>query len=319
MNFRTALTPLPLPQRLRLSDKTLSIGSCFSDKIGQYLEDFKFDILKNPFGILFNPVSIGHFFTSKLSLPDAAFCQHSERTFCFLTHSDLHAESVETLRKRIQEAHQGFWTRLQETDVIILTLGTAWCYAHHEVGVIANCHKQPAILFEKRLLTVSEIGKAVEKVLSGLSAKTQVVLTVSPVRHLKDTLEGSSVSKSTLRLAAHQLTQKYPQIHYFPAYELLLDDLRDYRFYASDLLHPSPEAIEYIWEKFQNACIDDETKAFIKRWQKVRQQLQHRPFNPESNAHKQFLERLREEIAGFQELIEVKQELLYVEDQLKRY
>lgn len=304
--FRTELHPAPASSPISLSDPLLALGSCFADQIGAALAAYRLSVMRNPFGVLFNPVAVSRLLTAPPDLPEAGFVRRDERSVHLFMHSALNAESPAALRKKIEERHQEVRTLLPSLRYVLLTWGTAWVYEDQETGaVVANCHKQPAKRFRKRLLEAEEIRTATVQLLTQLPPQAQVILTVSPVRHLRDTLPLNAVSKSLLRVAAHELSERYERIHYFPAYELLLDDLRDYRFFDTDLLHPSKEAVEYIREKFFAAWLDTEAQAFVRRWAKIQRKLAHRPFNPDSQAHQQFIARLREEVQAVSDVVDV--------------
>ncbi len=174
---------------------------------------------------------------------------------------------------------------LQESDWLIITYGTSWVYRHKDNGsIVANCHKQPASWFMKELLNVDEIVSSFEQLMAALKVfnpDLKVILTISPVRYTKDTLEGNSVSKSVLRVACENILRAQPDVYYFPAFEIMMDDLRDYRFYKADMIHPSEVAEDYIWEKFAASWFDDQLLAFVSSWKQILQALQHRAFHPD--------------------------------------
>jgi hypothetical protein len=198
---------------------------------------------------------------------------------------------VENFQKQ-QLATQDY---LKSGSHLILTLGTSWIYELGEFGRVANCHKQPQKLFEKRLSSIEEMEEGVSKVLEKIqiqNPKLNIILTVSPVRHLKDGVAQNQLSKSLLRVLCSQLEDRFESVSYFPAYEIMMDELRDYRFYKSDLIHPTEEAEHYIWEKWQNSFFSEETRKKVDEIRKVQLELSHRPFNPESASHQKFLQNL---------------------------
>lgn len=295
--FRTELHPSPLPYKIHLTDPVLTIGSCFSETIGQQLADHKFNVCINPFGTVYNPISIHRLveLCLKKQLPDeAGYAQRDDVYFHYDFHSRFAALSLNDLKhslyRTVTFAHDSF----QQTNWLMITYGTAWVYKLKSTDrIVANCHKMPGPLFIKELLSLEKIIESFNKLYLQLKAcnpDLHILLTVSPVRHVRDTLELNSVSKSVLRMACHTLCNTYSGVHYFPAYEILLDDLRDYRFYASDLIHPSEEAGRYIWQKFTEACMDDHARNFINEWSSISQALSHRPALPGSKSHKRFLE-----------------------------
>lgn len=255
MKFRTEIDIAPLHTRIGYENRTLALGSCFAEQIGVRLARAKFRVTVNPTGILFNPLSIVEALRS-YPTPVGREELHCDggRWFHFGFHGDFAAPTADEALQRMNAARQAGAEALDTADRVVLTLGTAWVY---ERGgeVVANCHRQPAAQFMRRRLTVEEVTEALAAAIEGPLAGREIILTVSPVRHLGDGLAGNAASKATLRLAAEQLTERYASVSYFPAYEILTDDLRDYRFYADDLVHPSPQAVAYIWEKFSAAAL----------------------------------------------------------------
>jgi hypothetical protein len=315
MEWRTELQVRPAKNKISLAHKIFTIGSCFSDEIGQRLLENKFTVSKNPFGTVYNPVSIHELLCLGLNneLPDIeSYASNGDIHFNYHFHSLFSSLKRNDLEERIRKSIHESNNFLSGADRIIITYGTALVfYLKGTQKVVANCHKMPPVNFEKRLLTEAEIVKSFEGLYSRLksaNAAAKIILTVSPVRHLKDTLELNSVSKSILRTACHCLTNRFSDVEYFPAYEILLDDLRDYRFYKSDLLHPSEEAVEYIWEKFFNAYFDEPAKKFITEWKKIMTSLAHKPFQPRSESHVKFLKSVLSELEKWETLVDVSKE-----------
>jgi hypothetical protein len=306
--FRTALACEPITPSFALKSPVLTVGSCFADTIGQRLLAHKFEGLSNPFGVIFNPLSV-HKLLSQAIAPQPElwsaprFVQQDGLWLHYDWHSEHYAANKDTLIQQLQQTLHTVAEVLQKAQWIVYTFGTAWVYRlRTDHTLVANCHKSPAANFEKQLLSVAEIVADFAKLhtlVAQHNPRLHWLLTVSPVRHLKDTLPLNSVSKSVLRLACHELSQNLAQVHYFPAYELLLDDLRDYRFYAQDMLHPSEQAQEYIWQQFAQAAFNPETQAAVRQWSKIRQALQHRPLCPESVAHQQFLQNIYKQVEAF--------------------
>jgi hypothetical protein len=209
---------------------------------------------------------------------------------------------------------------LASADVLLLTLGTAFVYRLKETGsVVANCHKAPAKLFSKELLSVEEVTAGIVSIyemLKNIRPRLQVILTLSPVRHIKDGIPENQVSKSVLRVACHEASLRCAQLSYFPAYECMLDDLRDYRFYKKDMIHPSEVAEEYIWGKFVTAYLDEETSMFLKEWESISKALAHKPFQPKSAAHQIFLRKTRDKLIHLSRLVDVSSELQQVENEM---
>ena len=316
MDFSTKTNITPWHRPLRHSDKLMVMGSCFAEHIGERLERMKFRSIINPYGVLYNPLSITEGlirlieqrpFTEKElhEFPDGGWntWMHHSR----YSQPDKHA-ALTAINHSLENAAK----RLAEADVLILTLGTAWAYRLAETNeVIGNCHKVPERQFVRQRLQVNEIIDAFNKVLDCLSKinpNLRILFTVSPVRHLKDGLHGNQLSKATLLLAVDELCQGHPQqCHYFPAYEIVLDELRDYRFYANDMAHPSPLAIDYVWERFAEHCIEKEAQPFMLQWEKICSGMEHRPFNPQAEKYKQFIEQIIEKIE------ELKRQYPYIE------
>lgn len=297
MKFRTILEPKPPPLPLSHGENIVLAGSCFTNHIGKKLARYRFSVSINPFGTIFNPISLcqnlQYCLQNKLPAEAGYLCSQ-QVWYHYQIHSTFAALNRNDLRRKIAQKWEKTRPFLRQCKHLILTLGTAWIYRLRTTGeIVANCHKMPSSAFKKELLRAEDIEKAISTLKNILAPHTQIILTVSPVRHLKETLEGNSVSKSVLRLACHKLTQQDPNIYYFPAYEILLDDLRDYRFFAPDLLHPSQQAIDYIWEKFYRCATRPQTQSFITDFEQLLQQIEHRPNVPQSQAHRQFLEKLR--------------------------
>ena len=294
MKFRTEIEVAPLAEGLEYGAKIFALGSCFAENISERLKRAKFSIASNPFGILFNPASIAAAIDRLADARSFAVCDITagkEGYFSFDAHSSLdgktHTEAFGNLNKAVAQGAKA----LAEADWVILTFGTAWVY-EHEGRVVANCHKQPASQFERRRLSVAEIVERYSRLFEGILRDKRVILTVSPVRHIGDGLQENSVSKATLRLAVEELVTKFENVCYFPSYEILIDDLRDYRYYADDLAHPSKMAVEYVWECFCEAVLADDAKAKLPLVEQIVAAAEHRPFNPESEAHKAFCRKM---------------------------
>ncbi len=313
--FRTELFLKPASHAIELKSKMLTIGSCFSTSIGQQLTQHKFQCLVNPFGAIYNPVSIHGLL--QFALENNAPSENSYLTNEGLWenydfHSSFSSPSKKAIEEKIKRAISYAHLFLQSADYIIITYGTAFVYERKDTGeVVANCHKQPSEHFTKRLLSVDEIVSSFNPIFQSINAKhptIKFILTVSPVRHIKDSLELNSVSKSTLRIATHQLKEQL-NIDYFSAYELMMDDLRDYRFYEADMIHPNQQAIDYIWNKFSDQYFSDSTKNFIKQWKDLKAALNHRPFNPEGKAHQKFLRKTLEKLIDLGKLVNTESEI----------
>lgn len=290
MKFRTELKIAPFPRPIGYRDSILSIGSCFADEVGQRLSADKFRATCNPLGTLFNPLSI--LGLMERATADRLFTaeevqQHpSGGAFLFGLPTRFTASESGELLLTANKALRQTRTCFEEADHLLVTFGTAYIYRLAATGeVVVNCHKQPHDLFRRERLTVNQIVEPWAEFIKQHPNK-QFILTVSPIRHLGDGLEGNAVSKSVLRLAVDQLVEQLPNAHYFPAYELLLDDLRDYRFYADDLCHPSRQAVEYIYEKFAEAAFTPETLELQGRLRALTAFAAHRPFDPSKEQYR---------------------------------
>ena len=297
MNLYTRVElPTDLP-KLTHAHHLLLLGSCFAANMGERLADAKFRCDINPYGVLYNPLSISA--ALREIVTGRSYSRQDLFYFRECWHSPMHhgdfssPDAEETLRRineRICRAHEEVF----RSDYLLLTFGTAWVYEQKETGrIVANCHKQPEKCFTRRRLSVEEIVTDYTSLLSGLLARNpqlKVMFTVSPIRHVRDGLHANQLSKATLLLAIEGLQRAFPEsVSYFPAYELLLDELRDYRFYAADLVHPSEVAAACVWERFSSACFSQETLQIIEESENIRKALAHQPFHPESEEYKRFL------------------------------
>ena len=272
MFFRTEVL-IPKPSfSIRPLQRMLFVGSCFADNIGRRFEEEKFRAVVNPYGVMYNPVSILH------------------------TVGRYVDENRNSLAAARPEGESGREVPL----VAVFTLGTNHVYRMKETGeIVDNCQKRPQRLFQEEELTIDQcrdaLAEAVDK-LRGIVPGVQVIITVSPIRYAKYGFHGSQLSKATLLLAADRLCREYGCCSYFPAYEIVNDELRDYRFYKEDMLHPSDQAVAYIWERFSAAYFSKETNAFLEKWRPIKAALNHRPFNPDSEEHQIFMQRTQEKI-----------------------
>jgi len=322
--FRTELTIAPQERQLPRTARVLTLGSCFAESIGNRLRLNKVLAQVNPFGTVFQPLALAKLLRACAG-EEQDWQQHvveaRGRWQSHDFHSTIGAESPVELLQTIQDTVRRVSDFVRTADAVVLTLGTAWAYRLRETDeLVSNLHKLPASLFEKELLTADEIVNALAEVhalLRRVNPNIRIILTVSPVRHLKDTLPLSAVSKSVLRVACHYLSELLPGVSYFPAYELLTDDLRDYRFYAADMLHPSEQAEEYIWDRFARVYFDAEFGRFRKEWAAVRQALGHRPLHEGAPEHRTFLDQTHERLTRLaSQGVDVRQELRDVQRQL---
>ncbi|WP_339901963.1 GSCFA domain-containing protein [uncultured Cyclobacterium sp.] len=325
-SFRTTFRFKQCDKGIHHSSNIITIGSCFSEVIGERLLDCKFNALVNPYGTTFNPVSIFNLLiksiTGKPLDPDLYLNRH-DHFFHYQLHSSFSGTSVEALEMKIGGTRIKVSEQLESATHLFITLGTAFVYRLLENGsIVANCHKQPQKYFSKSLLGLDEMMEGFNAFYQNIlliNPGIQVVLTVSPVRHIKDGISQNQLSKSLLNVLCHQLVAAYPEIYYFPAYEIMMDDLRDYRFYKDDMIHPSFMAEEYIWEQFQTAFFNEETKDLIQHVDQIKRNLKHRPFNPQSQAHQKFLLKLKELISLMPENLDFSHEKQSIEEQLKLF
>ena len=285
------------------NSKIILLGSCFSDNIGQKLRYHKFQSILNPFGILFHPKAIESVIKNAITKKeytekDLFFL--NERWQSFEAHSKLSSSSKEEALDQLNKASVSINTALQSSSHIIITLGTSWVYRLLETDeIVANCHKVSQHKFKKELVSIVEINKSLSSIISlvrKVNANINFIFTVSPVRHLKDGFIENQQSKSHLISALHQIIPKHKNSFYFPSYEIMMDELRDYRFYKEDMIHPNDIAINYIWKKFYENWLSDEALELKKEVIKIQRGLEHKPFNPNSKKHQQFLYSLQEKI-----------------------
>ena len=317
--FRSTF-PLEKPDfGLSHADRLLLLGSCFTENIGRRLLHAKFQTLVNPFGIVYNPVSMAQSL-DRLLAADQPFrieelVQHAGLWHSWMHHGSWSGTGREATLERLNAAYHAAAGFLKNTNRLLLTLGTAEVFTLRETGeVVANCHKAPAALFDERRLGVGETADILEKTLQKITAQRpdiQIVLTVSPIRHLRNGPVANQRSKAVLVLACAELCTRLPNVVYFPAYELLLDDLRDYRFYKPDLTHPNELAEGYIWDAFGDVFFTAKTKALMARIERIRAAMQHRPFRPDSAEHQEFCER---QLAAIAELSATEPQLDFSEE-----
>lgn len=320
--FRTVLNAGVSTHTISLSDKILTLGSCFADAIGSRLVRSKVQTLANPFGILYNPHSIHRLLQYTIfnePVPEHTFLKHHDIYLNYDFHSELSALQKEVLQRNLRNMIGSTHHFLKDAQWLLITYGTAWVYERMDTGeVVANCHKQPANQFQKSLLTHEKIVQSFDTIYRALkefNPDIRIILTVSPVRHIKDTLELNSVSKSILRVACHALQEAYTDVEYYPAYEVLLDDLRDYRFYKADMIHPTEQAEDYIWDQFAARYFDGKLKSFIDKWKPIQQALAHKAFHPASEAHQKFLNDTLKKLEELKSLVNVDKEIAFIKSQ----
>lgn len=297
MDFRTPVEWHGESEEIKYSDHVLLMGSCFAENVGGLLLENKFSCDVNPFGILYNPLSIAkalrQMLDGKVYTMDDLF-DSGGQWHSWMHHSSFSSTDADECLNRINSRLEKAASALPRTSWLIMTWGTAFVY-EKDSEVVGNCHKQPDRLFTRRLLDVDTICGEWNDTLREVKQRfpgLKVMLSVSPIRHLKDGLHGNQISKSVLLLAIDRLCRELDFCHYFPSYEIVMDELRDYRFYAEDMLHPSPLAVKYIWECFCSTYMSKDTQRVMKEWADIQKGLAHRPFNPDSDAYRRFLSQI---------------------------
>jgi hypothetical protein len=302
MKFHYEFDIKPLAKPINHQHKLLLVGSCFTENIGEKLCKHKFKVLENPNGILFNPVSVAeaviNIVENKQYTAEDLF-HHNEAWHSWQHHSRFSGLSVEDALHKIDTSTAEAHAYIKKADYLLVTLGSAWIYtltdkaANAKVGTVAaNNHKAPADWFERRLMDIGQVITVLGTMLDRLGAinpNINVIFTISPVRHLREGVVDNNRSKAVLITAVHHLIDKLSKLYYFPAYELVIDDLRDYRFYAEDLVHPNYHATQYVWEKFVNACMNEDTKKLMEEIALINLAFNHKAFNPTSEQHKKFM------------------------------
>ncbi len=289
------------------SSKLMLLGSCFSENIGGKFEYLKFQSEINPFGILFHPVALENLITRSINqdfYTEDELIYHNEIWSCFDAHSKLNSVLKDDLLSKLNEQIKLMHQQINASTHIIITLGTAWVYRYITTDrIVANCHKIPQKQFQKELLSINDIVASLENIIAlirSVNPKVNFIFTVSPVRHLKDGFVENNRSKSHLLSAIHQTVEPRKQLFYFPSYEILMDELRDYRYYNQDMIHPNKVAVEYIWEKFKAVWLTEDAIDISQKVANIQTKKAHRPFNPNSDAHQKFLANLQLEIEDIQ-------------------
>lgn len=292
MHLSTDVKIQPIEQRIVYGDRLLFLGSCFADEIGNICKGLGFNALVNPFGVLFNPASIcqsverlesGKDFTKDdvIEVGGEFYCTFSHNTEFWNPSPE---KLLETVNVSLNSARQHFL----QVKWIVISLGTSWIYRHKQCGpIVSNCHKLPSQLFQREFLTAEQSTESLSQLVEKHKDK-QFIFTVSPLRHLKDGLHENQISKAALLLAVEEICKRFGNAHYFPAYEILLDELRDYRFYKEDMIHPTEQAVRYIWERFTDFAIAKSELPAMKQVSELKLMLQHKVFFPESEAFRKF-------------------------------
>ena len=302
MQFRSEFTPKTFPVKIKITDKLMLVGSCFTEQIGKKLTVHKFNTIENPNGILFNPISIAKAlksYTEETVLAENDLFYYNELWASREHHTRFsHPEKLQALQN-INIEKKAASEFIKTADWILITLGSAFVYEWKDIkpeknyeNVAANCHKIPTDKFNRRLLNPLEIVTVLEDMqqsVRSVNPNAKFIFTVSPVRHLREGFIENNRSKAALIQAVHEITNDTNSF-YFPAYELVIDDLRDYRFFAEDLVHPNYAATNYVWEKFVPAVIDESSQQLMKEINEINAAVNHKPFNPSSTSHKKFMQ-----------------------------
>jgi len=294
--FRTTIEIQPSDAKITFRDSVMTLGSCFAENIGKKMKDIFFETDINPFGVLYNPVSIcnsiellllNNLFTRQDIFENRALWQSFSHSSYFTGISS--GECLDKINSRLNYSRDF----LKKTDYLLVTFGTAWVFEDKKSGrVVSNCHKLPASEFVRRRLTVEEIVANYSSLITKLQTlfpTLNLIFSVSPIRHWKDGAHENNISKGILLIAIEELQKQFKQVQYFPAYEIQMDELRDYRFYAPDMIHPSEVAVDYIWKRFSETYFSDSTFVLKKRLEQLSADIAHRPLHPESAEYSNFL------------------------------
>lgn len=308
----------PSFKKISLHDSIYLIGSCFSQSLATKMTQAKMKCIANPFGTLYNPHSIFKVLSGKINHDSTVVCEDVH--YHWDAHGEISALNLKDLNELTKQKMQESSEFIQKTQWLFVTLGTAWVYRHKKTGeVVANCHKVNEDQFYKEILSIEEIAdsfRRFKKDLANTNPYINLVVTVSPVRHIKEGIIENNRSKARLLEAVHDMVDRFENVIYFPAYEIVIDELRDYRFYKSDLVHPNDQALDYVWEKFTEAYFDDEALAFLKKWKKINASISHQPFQPKSKAHQKFLKATLLELEEMNKKMDFTKEINLLRSQL---
>ncbi|GAB3716334.1 GSCFA domain-containing protein [Flavobacterium koreense] len=312
MNFTTKVPIAKYQNPIDYNSKIISIGSCFAENMGEKFEYFKFQNCVNPFGIIFNPISIENLINravNKIEFTEKDIFFHNDLWHCYEVHSLLSDTSSELIVQNLNRVLHLFRTQIIEASHFIITYGTSWVYRLRQaqpdsLSIVANCHKVKQNQFDKEILSVEIIEKSIENsinLIQSINPNCNFIFTISPVRHIKDGFIENQRSKAHLITAIQNSQLATRNSIYFPSYEIMMDELRDYRFYADDMLHPSQSAIDYIWIKFFENYVSESEFGLMNQVCEIQRALKHRPFNPNSESHQKFLANLEAKIEQLQQ------------------
>ena len=304
MKLYTSVDIAPSPKKIAYNDKILLLGSCFADNIGTKFGEYYFQTTVNPYGTLYNPASIAKAISGiGNGVSDIGFVEHNGLWHSLLHHGSFSRADKEDLVRACEQSRVQLREALQQASIMIITFGTAWVY-EYEDKVVANCHKLPANRFVRRRMTVDEIVEIWQPILAAMPDK-HWIFTVSPIRHVKDGLHENQISKAILlqavdRLTANQLDNPIGGLSYFPSYEIMLDELRDYRFYAEDMVHPSAVAVDYIWQRFVDTYMTADTQNEMRTLHQLWRDRHHRFLHPDSPDAQQFAAHIKTRLQQLQ-------------------
>ena len=305
--FRTPIQAIQSNIDINHLSNTLLLGSCFAENMAEKLERHLFPISFNPFGILYNAFSISkglHYIAGTQTIVEKDLIFHNSLWHSKWHHGHFSGISKEETLDKVNFTLNNARNKLKNTNILVITLGTAFVYKLKSTNeIVGNCHKLPSDQFIKSRQSIAEVvaclSTAIKQIIE-IRPELKIIFTVSPVRHLKDGFIENQRSKSILLLACEQLTKELENAYYFPAYEIMMDELRDYRFYATDMLHPNKTSISHIWDLFQETFFSIETKGLVREINQLKKELDHRPLHPNSEAHLAFVDRLKKKIEEFE-------------------
>lgn len=302
MEFRTEIQVPREKKAIDYHSKVVLFGSCFVENMGRNFDHFKFENLSNPYGILFHPKAIEKAISECINCKEYSqrdLYYNTDHWLSFNHHSKFSSDRLDEILMQINTNIKLANKALKEASHVFITLGTAWVYRFEETHkIVANCHKIPQKKFQKSLLSIKQINESLVKIISNIkniNPDATILFTVSPIRHLKDGFVENSQSKAHLHTAIQEVVDR-ENIFYFPSFEIMMDDLRDYRFYKNDWLHPSETALKYIWEKFKHAWIDEKAFLLMHEIDSIQKSMEHKPFRKDSPQHRQFLLQLNKKM-----------------------
>lgn len=305
MNFTTQVEVEKVEENKKIdyNSKIISLGSCFADNMAEKLSLYGFDIHSNIFGVIFNIVSIENLVEkacNDVNFQEKDLFLYNELWNCFQVHSKCSGGDKKVVLQELNHRLKYLREEIQKATHVIITLGTSWVYRDNDSQtIVANCYKVPQEKFTKQLLSIEQTKHSLEQIhrlVTNINENCKFILTISPVRHLKDGFVENNRSKSIIVEAIHSFLKARNDCHYFPSYEIVMDELRDYRFYNQDMVHPSQVAIEYIFEKFKDSWIAEEEMRIMKEVESIKKGLNHKPFNKDTNQYKMFTEGLKKRI-----------------------